>query len=182
MPPEHAAVSRGAVTPDRAPGESVLAWAFVALLAVATCGDTLRMGFYFDDFLLLDAARRMPLGGLLLGQFGIRPWYRPLSRELYFLLVVAAGPLGLLVARSLSLVALAFLLRGVQALGGRLFGSRAGVAACALVASHGIVKFLVGWASGFQDLLALALTVWAVLEHARGRRVVSAVLAGLAPF
>ena len=122
-------------------------WLLIALLVVFTCGDVIRLGYYFDDFILLDAVRRMPLPGLLLGQFGIRPWYRPLSRELYFLLGAAAGPAGLIVARTLSLLCLVFLLRGVQRLGGMLFGSRTGAAACVVFAGYSVAKFLAGWAS-----------------------------------
>src|SRR5262249_54862604 len=56
--------------------------AWLGALVLCAAGDVLRIGFFADDFHFLDVARRAPLTPLLLGQYGIWPWYRPLSREL----------------------------------------------------------------------------------------------------
>src|SRR5689334_19847204 len=60
------------------PGVEPALWLVMLALLGA---DTFRVGFFADDFHMLDVARRMPLADLLLGRYGIYPWYRPLSRE-----------------------------------------------------------------------------------------------------
>ena len=181
------------VEPRRGPA---LAPFWLAVLVAAAGSDVYRLGFFADDFLFLDAVRRWPVWQVLLGRHGVFPWYRPLSRELYFYAVSAAGPAGPAVARTLSLVCLfaaAWLLwkiaggltapdsraRPSAAVSGAEFVAPA--AACLLLAS-GFAKFLAGWASGFQDLLAVPLELLAVFAHQRGRRGWALIAAGLAPF
>ena len=140
---------------------------FLALLVLVA--DTFRIVFFADDFHMLDVARRVPLFDLLGGQHGIFPWYRPLSRELYFWLVTHAGPLELVLARVLSLGAVALAALQLRALGARWFSPRAGVIAAVLFIGFGFTKFLLSWGSGFQDLLATALLLLAVREHTEQR-------------
>ena len=142
------------------------AWLVLLLVLVA---DTFRIVFFADDFHMLDVARRVPLFDLLGGQHGIFPWYRPLSRELYFWLVTHAGPLELVLARVLSLGAVALAALQLRALGARWFSPRAGVIAAVLFIGFGFTKFLLSWGSGFQDLLATALLLLAVREHTEQR-------------
>lgn len=142
------------------------AWLVLLLVLVA---DTFRIVFFADDFHMLDVARRVPLLDLLGGQHGIFPWYRPLSRELYFWLVAHAGPLELVLARALSLGAVALAAFQLRALGMRWFSPRAGVIAAVLFIGFGFTKFLLSWGSGFQDLLATALLLLAVREHTEQR-------------
>jgi hypothetical protein len=142
--------------------------------------DTFRVGFFADDFHMLDVARRMPLGDLLLGRYGIYPWYRPLSRELYFLLVAHAGALEHWVARLLSLGAVALAAWQIRGIARAAATPRVGTIAMLLLLGYATTRFLAAWSSGFQDLLALALTVTAVREQVRGRSATAAVWAILA--
>ncbi|MGH7741654.1 MAG: hypothetical protein ACRENS_06485, partial [Candidatus Eiseniibacteriota bacterium] len=156
-------------------------WLLIALVALAIW-DTWRLGFYADDFIFLDAVHRHPPLQVLLGQHGIRPWYRPLSAIAYFYAIAAAGPLGAPLARLISGLCLAALVFGTFRNGERLVGSRAAAFAAGALAVAGASKMMVGWASEFQDLLAITLMVWAVELHASGRRAGSLALAGLAAF
>jgi hypothetical protein len=156
--------------------------ALVALCAVLVGVDSFRLGFFADDFLFLDMVRRMPAGEVLLGQHGVWPWYRPLSRELYFWLAVAAEPWGLALVRIVSIACFATAAVLVLRLGARLGSLAVGVAGALLFSTNSLSKFLVSWASGFQDLLAVTLMLGAVLAHSRGQDGRAALLAFLAPF
>ena len=142
------------------------AWV-VALSLIAA--DTVRIGFFGDDFHMLDAARRFPFLELLDGRHGIYPWYRPLSRELYFELVAHAGAFDRVLARVLSLAALALAAWQLRRIAARIGAPREGTIAALLLLCHATTRFLAGWSSGFQDLLALALGLAAVHEQLRGR-------------
>lgn len=170
-----------------APGAPVPAhpWLVPALLlalAAVLMADTFRLGFFADDFHMLDVARRIPLLALLGGDHGIFPWYRPLSRELFFALIAAAGPYDVWLARIVSLLCVAAAAWQVRAIAARVAGPRAGVAAAALFVAHATTKFLVAWASGFQDVLAMLLVLSAFRDHAEGRAARSLAWAFLAVF
>jgi hypothetical protein len=167
-------------SPDAARDRTALGLlAGIALLALGI--DVLRLGFFSDDFMLLDAARRYSIPELLTGQFGIWPWYRPLSRELYFALAGAAGAWAPHVAHALNLICAvlaAWLLLRVTR---RFAGAAAALLAAALFLTWDIGKFLVAWGSGFQDLLAVLLTLLALDAWARERTRTAAAWALLAP-
>jgi len=152
------------------------------VLALAAGLETLRLGFFADDFHFLDVARRVPLLEALNGRYGVFPWYRPLSRELYFALVAAAGPAALVVARGLSLAALLGCIVLIARLGRVLAGERAARIGAALFATYAITRFLVAWASGFQDLLAVLLMLASLEARARDRFGLALLWAALAPF
>src|SRR5213592_2215182 len=117
-------------------------------LALAAGFESLRVGFFADDFHFLDVARRIPLLTALAGQYGVYPWYRPLSRELYFALVAAAGPAAVWAARGLSLAALAGCVVLLERVGRPLVRARAARIGAALFATYGFTRFLLAWASG----------------------------------
>ncbi len=151
--------------------------AFVGIIAI----DIFRVGFFADDFHFLDVARRLSWLSALSGQYGIWPWYRPLSRELYFELIVGAGG-SVVVAHCLSVACLVVCGLLLKRIGTRLLNARAGMVGALLFVSYSYAKFLAAWASGFQDLLALALTLGAI-DAAQMRRPSRAlVLSALAPF
>jgi hypothetical protein len=143
--------------------------------------DVFRLGFFADDFHFIDVARRVPLLRTLGGAFGVYPWYRPLSRELYFAVVSAAGPAAAVVAHVLSLSCLGGSAWLVHRLARPLGGARAAMIAPALFVTYGFTKFLIAWPSGFQDLLAVLLTLLALESHARGRYGRAGAWAALAP-
>src|SRR5262249_28228454 len=119
---------------------------------------------------------------LLLGQYGIWPWYRPLSREVLFWGLAHLGPIAAPAAHAVSLVCLFGAAWVLWQLAARVVGGRAALVAPALFVTYQFTKFVVAWASGFQDLLAVLLTLAAVLMHARGRPGRALSLAALAPF
>ena len=167
--------------PDPA-AESALTVTLLIAITLLLARDLTRLGFFADDFHFLDVARRMPFVELLSGRYGIWPWYRPLSREIYFVALTAAGPWDLLLARALSVTALIVTALSLLDLGTRIAGRVAAAFAALLFVLDDLTKFLAGWASGFQDLLATALTLGALALHARGRRGLALAAAALAPF
>ena len=146
-------------------GVPVVPIALFLLLIAAVGADVSRIGFFADDFHLLDVARRVPFAPLLSGEYGIWPWYRPLAREGYFEVLVAAGPAALAVAHTLSLTCLFGCTWLLVRLGRRLVGGMPAAVAPALFLSYSFTKFLTAWSSGFQDLLALLLTLSALEAH-----------------
>ena len=154
----------------------------LALFAVAVGVDAFRIGFFADDYHFLDVARRVPLWRTLAGQYGIWPWVRPLSRELYFRVAVAFGPWALFAAHAMSLAAAAGAGWLTWRIGRRLVGAPAAAIAVVLVAAYDFTRFLVAWASGFQDLLALLLVLAALDAWLSGRRRRALAWALLAPF
>src|SRR5262252_3335120 len=132
------APARALARPARAPFGAALArfpWlgpALVAVLLATIAADTLRIGFFADDFHMLDAARRFPLLELLGGRHGIFPWYRPLSRELYFTLITHSGGLEQVFARVLSLGAVGLAAWQIRAIGSALGTRREGTVAMLL--------------------------------------------------
>lgn len=160
-------------------GRRATAW-LLAGLVVVSLSDIFRLGFFADDFVFLDAWRSAPWHEVLLGQHGVWPWYRPLSRELYFGLASWARHAGPAVAHAISLlgaIAATLALRQVVA---RRLGAVAGAVAAALFATHALTHFLAGWPSGFQDLLAQALLLGALALHQRGRTRAAALCAAAA--
>ncbi|MGH3054928.1 MAG: hypothetical protein ACRDL7_08125, partial [Gaiellaceae bacterium] len=131
--------------------------------------DALHVGFFADDFHFLDVARRVPWWRTLGGAYGIYPWYRPLSRELYFALISPFGSHAPLAAHAVSLVCLAAAAWLLFDLARRVVGERMAWLAPALFVTCEYTRFVTAWASGFQDLLAVALTLLALFDHARRR-------------
>jgi hypothetical protein len=173
-----------AVTPARrgpASGARFAAPALTAALAAAAGADALRIGFFADDFHFLDVARRVPLLRALGGAFGIYPWYRPLSRELFFALISKCGAAGSLAAHLASLACVVLIAWLLLRLASRIAGDALAPLAPALFVTYEYTRFLTAWASGFQDLLAVALVLLAILDHARGRNARSALWSALAP-
>ena len=138
-------------------------------LVVVLAVDVFRIGFFADDFHFLDIARRVPWWAAIDGRFGLYPWFRPLSRELYFAVVAASGPAGLVVAHGLSLGCVLWCAWQIRAVGLRLLGPRSAAIAPVLFLTYGMTKFLAAWASGFQDLLALLLSLSAIKAQIDGR-------------
>ena len=160
----------------------LLAPAAILVLVAILGADVLRIGFFADDFHFLDVARRVPLWKALAGQFGIYPWYRPLSRELYFAAITWAGHAETVAAHTLALVCVGASAWQIQRIGERLSGARVGAIAALLFLTCAITKFLAAWASGFQDLLALLLVLLAVGDQLDGRTARAAAWAFLACF
>jgi hypothetical protein len=143
--------------------------------------DTFHIGFYADDFVFFDAVRRMPVLKVLIGQYGIYPWYRPLSRELFFYLLLATGPYAHLVAHVIGLTTLAISAWALWQIAESVQRGT-GPAAAVLYLTCDFTKFLGAWASGYQDTLSVTLILLALLSHLRGRPRLTLLFAFLAPF
>ena len=177
-----------AATPTSTPPETrsvtPRAWAITAALLAALLlvlhGRYLLWPFISDDFVFLDASRRI---GQLFSSFDVYSnYFRPIGRELYFLAGYAiAGhhPLAFHVFNFLVLLGVTLL---VMALAARLAGPRAGLlagAAYALLYSH---QLALAWVSCAQDLLAALfamLSAHALLDGRRGRAGLAHLLAML---
>ena len=170
----------GHADPGRVP--VVASLLVLALVALAVGADAFRIGFFADDFHFLDIARRLPLARTLGGQYGLWPWYRPLSRELYFAAVASAGPTALRFAHALSLVCLFRVGLLLARIGTRLVGRPAAWAGVVIFLSYGFTKFLAAWASGFQDLAAIVLIAYALDAYQCGRTGQALAWTALAPF
>jgi hypothetical protein len=157
------------------------AWLLLVFVVVAL-GDVLRLGFFADDFIFLDAVARHPFFEVLLGRHGVWPWYRPLSREMFFAVAHAAGTAGPLVAHAIALITVWFAADALHRVVARRIGPLAASVGVALFVVASLTRFVTGWLSGYQDLLSLALVLQALSLNQRGRNVGAAICAGLAPF
>src|SRR5262249_51464106 len=181
--PEMASAGGGQTPGPRPVLRSALALGALGLLIVAAVGvDAFGIGWFADDFHFLDVARRVPVAQALTGQYGIYPWYRPLSRELFYEAIVACGPAAPMVAHALALVVLFASAWLLFSLSRRRIAGPAAAVAPALFVCCDYTKFLTAWPSGFQDLLAVLLTLAAVEAHARGWTIRSRLAIALAPF
>ena len=170
-----------APAPPRDDSDRPVRWPWLALLTLAASLEVFRIGFFADDFHFLDVARRVPLLEALSGRWGIYPWYRPLSRELYFAIVSLAGPARLALAHALSIACLAASAIRLHRLAARFVPARFAAVAPALLVTYEFTRFLTAWASGFQDLLALLLILLAVDDTLGGRKRRAALWVLLAP-
>ena len=147
--------------------------ALAAGLAHAT---SLAAPFFADDWLFLDQVRSRSLLAVLASPDPLGNFFRPLGRQLWFWLwasisgespvVFHAANVALLMA---SVVLLALLVR-------RVSGATAGVVAAGFLALNYAADVPVYWASGSQELLALTLSLSALLAHVSRRRVTAAAL------
>ena len=142
----------------------------------------LRIGFFADDFIFFDAVRRFPLSEVLIGQHGIYPWYRPLSRELYFLALAGFGEHARLLADALGMAAVLASTYFLYRIGTRFFRPQVAAGAALLFAAGELTRFVAAWASTFQDNLSVALMLGAVFLESERRRVPALLLAMAAPF
>lgn len=154
----------------------------LAGLAAMLAWNIRSIGLFGDDFHFLDAVRRAPLWDLLDGHAGIAPWYRPLSRETFFALVVGSGPAGLPLAHLLQALTAFGSAWQLRSIGSRLGNPLAGTVGAVLFLLSAMTQFLVSWASGFQDSLAMLLMLSAVAQQMSGRFRAAAALTFLALF
>jgi hypothetical protein len=150
-------------------------------LLLTGLADIFRIHPHADDFYFFDAARRMPVLEVLAGQYGIYPWYRPLSRELFFYAMLPFGAWAHIVGHVIALATVGVLASALIRIGEALGHSRAGWIAALLVLAHNLTKFLAASLSGYQDLLGATLTVLAVASTVTGHERRGAILAFLAP-
>jgi hypothetical protein len=129
----------------------------------------LRTPFFADDYLFLDQAGRGSLITTLTGRDPIGNFYRPVGRQLWFWLVSRAGGGSAFVFHAANLALWLAVLALLFAVARRLVGPAAGLIAAALLALHYAADVPLRWASGCQDLLAVAGALGALWLHLAGR-------------
>ncbi len=136
------------------------------LLAVVLCLPCLGLGYFWDDFVFLTRVQSDPIAAL-----GPEPgsFYRPLPRAVYFWPLAPLGSSGAVVAHAANLALFALSIALLVSLVRNLAGARAGVFAGIAFAALAPTPSLVAWASGSQDLLAIALTLAALQLRNSGR-------------
>lgn len=118
----------------------------------------------WDDFVFLEIAQTFRLSYLLPPPESI--FYRPLAREVYFGLLNALHPLGIVVAHCLNAALLIAAIVLLISWGTRLGGRKVGISSGLVFAGMGFVPMLVGWITTVQDLLAVVFCLVALrLEH-----------------
>lgn len=143
-----------------------------ALMLVVLSVPCLPWPFLWDDFDFLSRALHFEWRNLLPSPG--ETLYRPVSRELYFAFVVhglGKAPLLAHLVNLLLALGCLFLLRSLMT---RVAGERAGIFAATLFAAAAWIPFLVGWASGAQDLLCLFFALCAFHAQRSGRTALAA--------
>jgi hypothetical protein len=180
---EVAAATRGGGAQGSAQGSDWrehLPAAFLVVLGLVLYGRGLLLGYVGDDYKLLDAALRTPLGELLSGRHGILGYYRPVSRELYFWLwgrTLDLGPGGFHLVNALTFAAVVVM---IDRLGRTWAGARAGRLAALAFVLFPPGSALLSWISCAQDLIMLFWAAAALLLYARGRHTLSGLATVLA--
>jgi hypothetical protein len=150
----------------------------VLLGATWVQASALRLPFFADDYLFLDQVRGRPLWAALTSPDPLRNFWRPVGRQAYFWLVAQCGE-SPLVAHLLNLLLFLGIVAMLFTLASRLAGRRAAVIAAAIIALHYGADVPVRWASGSQDLIAVAGALGALCLVASGRSGWAAIPLGL---
>lgn len=148
--------------------------------AALRLGRGLRLTFYNDDFVFLDAATQRSWADALLHPLRLGGYLRPLSRDLHFKLMGALSGMHSLPYHVLNLGLLLASIGLVWALGKRHLGERAAAIGTALFAFGIGHAVLVGWISGCQDLWALLFALASAGLWSSGRFTASAAAFGAA--
>jgi hypothetical protein len=145
------------------------------ILAIPTLGFT----YLWDDYFFLTNAVFYQLHDW--APSAEDPFYRPISRGVYFTLLDLARSAGPALGHALNLAFLIAIVILLGSLVSRLAGRRAGILAALCLAGLGAMPSLVGWISCDQDLLAILFTLIALhlrLSQRNGAAL-AAVAAGL---
>jgi hypothetical protein len=143
-------------------------WILPAIIAAVLSIPVFGFPFIWDDYTFLHEARSFGLHSLLPHK-PLDPFYRPISRELYFALIRALGTSGALIGHLLNLTVLTASIALLVRLTTQMVSPRAGLFAGLTFASLGVVPFLVGWVSGIQDLLAIFFVLLALSLRSQRR-------------
>jgi len=129
--------------------------------------------FFADDYLFLDQVGRSSLTQVLTAPDPIGNYYRPVGRQLFFWLVARAGGGSARVFHAAALALWLAVLGLLFAVARRVAGPLAALIASGLLALHYAADVPVRWASGCQDLIAVAGALGALWLHLSGRRIVA---------
>ncbi len=137
------------------------------LLAIVLAIPGFRSPYLADDFDFLYSAQTFRPSMLLPSSDVV--FYRPLSRELYFLIVNALGGSKPFVGHLLNALVLASVVLLLMWVVGDLLGRRAAVLAALIFAGFAQVPFLIAFISGIQDLMAIGVFLLAFHFALRGK-------------
>jgi hypothetical protein len=148
---------------------------FIVVALLALYLPTLSAPFFADDYLFLDQVRSRSLIAVLTQPDAIPDYVRPLGRQAWFWSMgrISGEQPGVFHVANLLLLLMVVVL--VAVIGRRMAGPRAGWIAAAFMAQHYAADVLVLWASGSQDLLAVAGALVALLLSINGRWVLAGV-------
>ncbi|HEY6554843.1 MAG TPA: hypothetical protein VI669_15925 [Vicinamibacteria bacterium] len=149
-------------------GLSWAEWLTPAALAILLSIPCLGLTFLWDDYAFLDNALRHRMWDFLPNASD--PFYRPISRGLYFAFLSAVGESGAAVGHLINAVVLAAIAALVAGLGARLGGRRIGICAGVVFAGFACMPTLVAWVCCSQDLFAMLLVALALHARLSGRR------------
>jgi len=160
-------------------------WSLAAALAAALLLHVraLAAPFFADDLLFLDFVRSRSLLAALVSRDPLGNFFRPLGRAAWFWVLARGTGESAVAFHAANLALLLACVALVWVLARRLAGDRAAAVAAALVAVTHAADVPVRWASGSQDLLAVALVLagtWAMLRERRWLAAVAFLAAPLA--
>jgi hypothetical protein len=154
------------VLPQLGPGAAL---AIILVAALVLQFGALRTPFFNDDYLFLDQAGRGSLIQTLAERDPIGNFYRPVGRQLWFWLWSRASGSSALAFHAANFALWLAVLALLFAVTRRLAGTAAALIAAALLALHYAADVPLRWASGSQDLLAVAGALGALWLHLSGR-------------
>jgi hypothetical protein len=153
-------------------------------LVLAACAwlhaGALSAPFFADDYLFLDQVRGRSIVAALAAPDPIGNFLRPVGRALWFWTVSRVGGESPVPFHAANLALLLGAVALLHAIARRLAGAFAGLIAASWLALHHAGDVAVRWASGSQDLLALAGALGALALHRAGRRAWAAACLALA--
>jgi hypothetical protein len=157
---------RSATRPLPASTRTAPGWVPLALVLAAASAihaRILRAPFFADDFLFLDQVRARPLVDSLLSRDPLGNFLRPVGRQLHFWIwshATRESPLAFHLVNLVLFLAAVVILYEIAR---RLAGRGPAIVAAAFLALQYAADVPLLWASGSQDLLALALGLGAIL-------------------
>jgi len=170
-------------SPRERTGEPRRTWpplAIVLAAATALHAAIFSEPFFADDYLFLDQVRARPLWDALTSRDPLGNFLRPVGRQLHFWVwshATRESPLAFHVVNLLVFLAAVALLYEIAR---RLAGRGPALVAASFLAFHYAADVPLSWASGSQDLLALAFGLCAILLAMQEHVVAAAAAFGVA--
>lgn len=162
------------------PGAGALGLLVILAAAAWLHGGALRQPFFADDYLFLDQVRSASLPAVLAEPDPLGNFFRPVGRQLWFWTLSRASGESPLAFHLAALFVFLLTITLLFALAQRVAGTGAALVAAAITALHYAADVPIRWASGGQDLLAVAGAIGALLLFVAGRAVPAALVLLLA--
>jgi hypothetical protein len=128
----------------------------------------LRLPFFADDYLFLDQVRNRSLWATLASGDPLGNFFRPVGRQIHFWWLAHVSGESPLAFHLANLVAFLLIVALLYWITRRMAGRVAALVASGFVALHYAADVPIRWASGSQDLLAVAGALAALALYAEG--------------